>query len=234
MRILMRKMGILIPHMHWKSVQGPVSHLTVTCAVYTLVFRLFLLALCTKILSIFFSFYFLFLNLSLVHALPHIGFHTIGFSWVECLCSVQSVSVSHFAWRWLGCFLTPQGGPWSTLLSRLHPLHWWWWLWRIASIFPLGGIMKSIIFIAFMERWYGRSTRSKFQVNSQESNFLILKNIKSLSFYIGYIQQSTPEKVISIEAYYGDGDDNCVYLVTLLSQAPKVVPTSFSTPSCAQ
>ena len=59
-----------------------------------------------------------------------------------------------------------------------------------------------------MERWYGRSTRPKFQVNSQESNFLILKNIESLSCYIGYIQQSTPEKVISIEAYYGDGDDN--------------------------
>ena len=94
--------------------------------------------------------------------------------------------------------------------------------------------MKSIIFIAFMERWYGRSTRHKFQVNSQESNFLILKNIESLSFYIGYIQQSTPEKVISIEAYYGDGDDNCVYLVTLLPQAPKVVPTSFSAPSSAR
>ena len=94
--------------------------------------------------------------------------------------------------------------------------------------------MKSIIFIAFMERWYGRSTRHKFQVNSQESNFLILKNIESLSFYIGYIQQSTPEKVISIEAYYGDGDDNCVYLVTLLPQAPKVVPTSLSTLSSAR
>ena len=73
-----------------------------------------------------------------------------------------------------------------------------------------------------------------FKSTPRKHNFLILKNIESLSFYMGYIQQSTLEKVISIEAYYGDGDDNCVYLVTLLPQAPKVVPTSFSTPSSAQ
>ena len=50
-----------------------------------------------------------------------------------------------------------------------------------------------------------------FKSTPRKHNFLILKNIESLSFYIGYIQQSTPEKVISIEAYYGDGDDITVF-----------------------
>ena len=101
-------------------------------------------------------FNFLFFLLPLPQSIPRprpppywVSHHRLQLSWVslfssECLCLPLRLALT---------WLLPHSSGWSTLLSRLHTLHWWWWLWRIASIFPLGGIMKSIIFIAFMERW---------------------------------------------------------------------------------